>query len=294
LRALKYFHDEKGMKIHGHTLVWPSFGNMEGLAPLKDDPAKLGAAIDAHIRELGSKTASFCETWDVVNEPYGNQEITRILGPDSIARWFRVARETMPKTKLYINEGITPGSGGATEAYYYDVCKQLVAQGAPVDGIGLQSHIGGSPTDIKKMWDAMNKFAALKPGMELAVSEFDINFQGDTQLEGDFTRDFTTLVFSHPAMKRFTMWGFYGDYHWLKYAPIFDNDGSLRPSGKAWTDLVLKQWWTNVNGKSNAQGKYATRGFLGDYDITVTSGGKSKTVKTSLPKAGQTLKIVLD
>jgi GH35 family endo-1,4-beta-xylanase len=293
LRGLKYFHDEKGMKIHGHTMVWPSFGNMEGLAALKDDPAKLGAAIDTHIREIGSKTAPYCETWDVVNEPYGNQEITRILGPDSIARWFRVARETMPKTKLYINEGFTPGSGGATEAYYYDVCKQLVKQGAPLDGIGLQSHIGGSPTDIAKMWASMNKFAALKPGMELAVSEFDINFQGDTQLEGDFTRDFTTLAFSHPAMERFTMWGFYGDYHWLGYAPLYDKEGMLRPSGKAWTDLVLKQWWTNATGKSNTRGEYSTRGFLGDYEITVSAGGKTKTVPSTLTRAGQTVSVKL-
>jgi GH35 family endo-1,4-beta-xylanase len=294
LRGLQMFKD-RGMTIHGHTMVWPSFGNMPDLAPFKDDPAKMQAAILEHIREIGTRTAPYTQTWDVVNEPYGNQEITRIVGPKAMAEWFREARKVLPVgTRLYINEGFTPGSGGATEAYYYDVCKQLVAEGAPVDGIGLQSHIGGSPTDISKMWAAMNKFAALKPGMKLSISEFDINFRGDLELEGDFTRDFTILAFSHPAVEMFTMWGFHDPYHWLKYAPLFNADGSLKPSGKAWMDLVHNQWMTKANGKANARGEYATRGFLGDYEITVTAGGKSKTVQSTLPKAGQTLTIKMN
>jgi len=49
LRGLQMFKD-RGMTIHGHTMVWPSFTNMPDLAPLKDDPAKLQTAILAHIR----------------------------------------------------------------------------------------------------------------------------------------------------------------------------------------------------------------------------------------------------
>jgi hypothetical protein len=169
-----------------------------------------------------------------------------------------------------------------------------VQKGAPLDGIGLQSHVGGNPTDMPRIWAAMNKFAALKPGMRLGITEFDINFRGDLELEGDFTRDFTILAFSHPAVEMFTMWGFHDPYHWLKYAPLFNADGSLKPSGQAWTDLVHNQWITKASGKANARGEYSTRGFLGDYEITVTASGKTKTVQSTLPKTGQTLTVKLD
>lgn len=58
-------------------------------------------------------------------------------------------------------------------------------------------------------------------------------------------------------------------------------------------DLVLKQWWTNAQGTTGVDGGYQTRSFLGDYKITVTHGGQSKTVQTPLPKEGQTLTIAL-
>jgi hypothetical protein len=292
LEGLQMFKD-RGMSIHGHTMIWPSFGNMPQAAQFRDDPGKMREELRNHIREIAAKTAPYTQTWDVVNEPYGNQEITRILGDGAIGEWFRVARAALPKTRLYINEGITPGGGGATEAYYYDVCRKLVAEGAPVDGIGLQSHIGGSPTDMPKVWASLQKFAGLKPGMELSISEFDINFRGDKQLEHDYTRDFTILAFSHPAVKMFTMWGFHDPYHWLKYAPLFNPDGSLKPSGKAWMDLVHGAWKTKAQGRTGAKGEYATRGFLGDYEVTVSRSGKSQTVKTSVPKGGRALVVRL-
>ena len=59
---------------------------------------------------------------------------------------------------------------------------------------------------------------------------------------------------------------------------------SLKPNGEVYRDLVFKRWWTNVNGKTGGQGTFATRGFLGDYEIEVKAGGKSKTVRVSLPK----------
>jgi hypothetical protein len=71
-------------------------------------------------------------------------------------------------------------------------------------------------------------------------------------------------------------------------------DWSVKPNGDAYNDLVFKQWWTNANGKTGAQGTYATRGFLGDYEIEVKGGGKSKTQRVSLTKEGAKVECVLD
>jgi GH35 family endo-1,4-beta-xylanase len=290
LRTLR----ERGMTVHGHTMIWPGFANMPQAAKFKDDPARLRAELLGHIREIGRKTGPYCHTWDVLNEPYGNQEIVRILGDDCIAEWFRTARQSVPAgVKLYINEGITPGAGTATEAYYYDLCRRLVKEKAPLDGIGLQCHVGGGAVNIADVWASLEKFATLKPGLELSVSEFDINFPTDRNLEGDFTRDLVTLAFSHPAMTGFTMWGFHDPYHWLGYAPLFDKDGVLKPSGKAWMSLVCGAWVTRKSGKADAKGAYRLRGFLGDYRITVSRNGRTRTVPAKLVHGGTEIRVVL-
>jgi hypothetical protein len=89
-------------------------------------------------------------------------------------------------------------------------------------------------------------------------------------------------------------WGFFEKTHWKKNAALFDKDWNLRPVGKAYEDLVLKDWWTSASGKSNTRGEYSTRAFLGDYEITITAGGKTKTVKAQLPTGGQTLTVKLN
>ena len=41
-------------------------------------------------------------------------------------------------------------------------------------------------------------------------------------------------------------------------------------------------------------GTFATRGFLGDYEIEVKANGKTKTVKATIPKGGAKIDCVLD
>ena len=90
------------------------------------------------------------------------------------------------------------------------------------------------------------------------------------------------------------MWGFWEGAHWRPRGAMMRRDWSLKPNGEVYKDLVFKRWWTNADGKTGAQGTFAARGFLGDYEIAVKSGGKSKTVRTSLPKDGTRVECVLD
>ena len=46
--------------------------------------------------------------------------------------------------------------------------------------------------------------------------------------------------------------------------------------------MVLNQWWTSENGKTGKNGVFKTRGFLGEYEVTVEHGGDKKTVDTAL------------
>jgi hypothetical protein len=99
---------------------------------------------------------------------------------------------------------------------------------------------------------------------------------------------------SHPKVDGILMWGFWEKRHWKPNAALVRKDWSLKPNGQAWMDLVHRQWTTNEQGKSDPDGAFKVRGFLGEYEITVTSGDKTKTVKAALPKEGATVTVTLE
>ena len=148
---------------------------------------------------------------------------------------------------------------------------------------GLQSHFPARVTPIDDLMKRFDRYAAF--GKDLEITEFDINTT-DEGTHADYTRDFMNAAFSQPAVRAFMMWGFWEGSHWRPQGAMLRRDWSVKPNGKVYNDLVFKQWWTNADGKTNSQGNYATRGFLGDYEIGVKSGAKTKTVKVSLPKEG--------
>ncbi|MFZ4765820.1 MAG: hypothetical protein ACOYMN_12785 [Roseimicrobium sp.] len=60
-----------------------------------------------------------------------------------------------------------------------------------------------------------------------------------------------------------------------------------------WVELITKAWWTKAEGQTAADGTYATRGFYGDYDVTITHQGQSKTECLKLQSGGGVQTIAL-
>jgi hypothetical protein len=102
------------------------------------------------------------------------------------------------------------------------------------------------------------------------------------------------LAFAHPHLVGINQWGFWENAHWFPRAALWRSDWSIKPNGQAYLDLVYKMWWTDVKGATTANGTYSTRGFTGEYEVTVTANGKTKSVKTALPRDGKNLKVTLN
>ena len=147
----------------------------------------------------------------------------------------------------------------------------------------MQAHFGLQMTPPEELFERLNGFAAF--GLPLAITEFDVNTT-DERLQADYLRDFLTVAFSHPAVSSFLMWGFWEGMHWLPDAALYRQDWSLKPNGQVWRDLVLKTWWTNANGRTDRNGVFTTRGFLGEYEISATANGKTVTRRVKLEKPG--------
>ncbi len=285
---------ENGFQVRGHNLVWPSWNNsnVPAAQAARNDPAALAKVILDHIAETTTELKGRLIDWDVINETFTNHDFMDILGRHAMVDWFKAARAGDPIAKLYINDfNIIEGDDTAHQDAYYNDIKYLIDQGAPVDGIGLQSHFPTRLTGMDDLLKRMARFASF--GKELEVTEFDIN-STDEATQADYTRDFMTAMFAEPQMKAFIMWGFWEGAHWRPQGAMMRRDWSLKPNGQVYRDLVFNKWWTNADGKTNAQGAYATRGFLGDYEIEVKSGAKSKTVKVALPKGGTKAEVVLN
>jgi endo-1,4-beta-xylanase len=286
---------QHGIQTRGHVLVWPGFRNLpRSVKALEKDPAKLRAAVLAHVTELASATRGRLFHWDVLNEPFDNHDLMDLLGEDVMVDWFKAARAADPAAQLFINDyAILSGGGGTTphRDNYERVIKLLIDKGAPLDGVGMQGHFGSSLTGPEDVLRLLDRYAKL--GKQIWITEYDIDID-DEALAGQFTRDFFTTLFSHPAVGGIVMWGFWDGAHWRHNAPLYRQDFSLKPAGQVYRDLVLREFRTDATGKTDAAGAFATRAFLGKYAISVSAGGKQKTLELELNAKTSAVSIKLD
>jgi endo-1,4-beta-xylanase len=293
LAAIDWLH-ARDIAVRGHVMIWPSWENVPGwLRQFESQPEQLRAAIDAHLADQTKVMRGKLAEWDVINESYAHNDVVKILGREEMARWFKLAHAGDPDVKLFYNDYIMfAGEGpGSPSQYFLDTVKFLNEQGAPIGGIGEQGHFGGSPPAPAKVLATFDRFAKL--GLPIQISEFDID-TSDEELKLHYTRDFMTACFSHPAVNGVMMWGFWEGAHWRPRAALWNQDWSIRPHGQVWLDLVTKEWWTTTEGRTDRRGRFATRGFCGDYQVTVERGDQVVTRKLKLSKAGANAHIELN
>ena len=63
---------------------------------------------------------------------------------------------------------------------------------------------------------------------------------------------------------------------WQPAGRLVDKHWNVRPNGRAWLDLVKKQWWTDTTATTDATGTARARVFKGDYELDLGTA-KSQT-----------------
>ncbi|WP_222708615.1 fibronectin type III domain-containing protein [Paenibacillus sp. N3.4] len=285
-RTVKLYNwlGENKFDMRGHALLWDGSTRLPADIPgLLSNKSTLEKRIQDHFHELAGYFRGRLYNWDVLNEPVLNSLIRGTYDdPGAVmANWFKSAKEADPSAKLYVNETQILGTDAPVIQNFSNILKSMKDNGAPIDGIGIQAHFGSTPVSPMAFYDQLTHFTQYAP--EIAITEYDMNTPRE-DVQGKFTHDLLLATFSHPNVQSFTMWGFWDGAHWQNNAPLFRNDWSLKPSGEEWRKLIYKTWWTDITGKTDGAGSYQTRGFYGDYDITVTYNGTSQTVKASLLK----------
>ncbi|MBN2352278.1 MAG: endo-1,4-beta-xylanase [Spirochaetales bacterium] len=303
MRALAWCR-ERGILVRGHTLLWGPLDKRFYLKALGfdidgGDWERMKGLLLAHLEQKAEATREYVSEWDVINHPvatWGDKGRTweTVLGRGFYADVLHRARALNPGQLLYINEGSDfPGDDEGVRAAYEGLIRDLNAAKAPLDGIGFMSHFGESSlTGMDSVWRLIERYA--KFGLKLQSTELDVGTGGDEEGQADYYRDFMTVFFSHPATVGIVLWGFWEGSHWKPDRALWRKNWEIKPCGRVWLDLVKNRWWTNAAGKTGAAGTFETRGFLGDYEITVTAGGKKKNARLNLEAGDVKREIIID
>jgi endo-1,4-beta-xylanase len=206
----------------------------------------------AHIAAEAGRYKGAIYAWDVVNEPFTDDGQWRksiwydAMGPDYVAIALRAAQAADPGAKLYVNDYNVETDGPKMRALY-DLVASLKRAGAPIDGVGLQSHFvaGAAPKDLGAV---MDEFAAL--GVDVAITELDMRIRLPVDLKSLATQaaDYAAVVGACRATPRcvgVTTWGVTDDHSWIPsffsgYGAALLFDENYRPKPAVGT--MLRAW----------------------------------------------------
>ena len=222
--AIVAFAAAQGMQVKGHALVWhgsvPAWANT--LAP-----AAFRTAFENHIRSVASHYRGRLLAWDVVNEAVADDGsglrdtvFRQKLGDTYIADAFRLARDADPQALLFYNDYSGEGLGAKSNRIY-DLVKSLLAQGVPIDGVGLQMHVTATnPPPDASIASNMRRLADL--GLLVNISEMDVRLRdvpGTQQTKLDVQKSvyhsIVGLCVAEPRCHAVTFWGFTDAHSWI-------------------------------------------------------------------------------
>lgn len=282
---------ERHIPLRGHVMVWPAWQRLpRGMeAEWSTKTNEFRGVIEDHVRKMATAYPDTFVEWDIVNELYSQHEFVDLYGKDVVVDWFRIAKEANPSFKSYINDyGILSGNDVAHQDNYHGWISYLMEQGAALDGIGLQGHFR-APVPPEEILSRLDRFAEF--GLELQITEYDFE-DTDELLQARYTRDFMTAVFSHPKTVGIMTWCLWESAAWKPTAAFYDKDWNKKRIALAWEHMIKKEWHTDRTVKTNAEGLAGVRGFLGEYEITVTRNGQSMTVFQTLEKGKGDFEVV--
>ncbi len=237
-----------GKKLRGHTLLWhrsvPDWA-VEALRTQRD-----WNLIARYFASVIPRYGDVIEQWDVVNEPIetghrmdGLREnvFFAAFGPDYIRRALVAARTYAPHATLMIND----------YGFEYDTTEQknrrylflkliegLKNAGAPLDAVGLQSHLdlGNGSVSQTSVARFLHELAAL--GVTIVVTEFDVKeadyiapVERRDRLVADEAQRYLEVVLAERAVTGIVTWGLSDRQSWLTVTP---QDKARFPG--AWSD----------------------------------------------------------
>jgi endo-1,4-beta-xylanase len=244
------FAEANDMTVRGHTLLWDqeTIDSTPAYVSEVTDPAELRALMADHIATLVGRYAGRIDAWDVVNEPFEStgsafydNVFRQVLGPGYIAEALALAHAADPDALLFVNEVLVSYQGPKFDALL-QLAEDLLAQGAPLHGIGIQAHFV-LPAVPEQLHANLVKLAEL--GLVVELTELDVPLAtaqpGAAEEQRRVYLEVARACLAVSACRRITLWGFTDAHTWIDsfigpgFAPlVLDEDYQRKP---AWFGL---------------------------------------------------------
>ncbi|KAF8713856.1 putative xylanase, Glycoside hydrolase family 10, partial [Rhizoctonia solani] len=221
---------------HSQLASWVSSGGF--------DNATLVSIVQNHIANVAGHYKGQVYAWDVVNEMFNEDGTWRTsvfyntIGPSYVAIALRAARAADPTAKLYLNDYNIEWTGAKSDAMY-NLAKDLLAQGVPLDGIGFQGHL--IVNSFYRTFQAnFERFAAL--GLDVALTELDIRYalpatDALITAQAENYKYVTNACLAVSRCVGITVWDTSDDYSWVPStfpgqgeALLFDKNKQPKPA----------------------------------------------------------------
>jgi endo-1,4-beta-xylanase len=217
--------------------------------------------ITTMVTHFRSAFPGVVDAWDVVNEPFldsGARDpnvYQRVIGNDWIEQAFRAANAADPNALLYLNEFNADVAGPRQQAVLALV-RDFVARGVPIDGVGLEMHLGADGTypTLEAIKAVMARYAQL--GLRVQVTELDVlrpvTFDNGVAQRAAYNTA-AQACREMPNCTDVTVWGVSDAYSWRSpdqratlfgtyaakrsYADVRCRLDNPRPATGAWTPL---------------------------------------------------------
>jgi len=271
---------QHGIVTKGHPLVWHEV--YPRWAPHAVDEVK--PLLRDRVKEIVSQFKGLIDRWDVVNEAtvatrfnngVGNW-VKRDGAAAMVAECLSWAREANPQATLLYNDfNISPD--------FEQLIEELVRRRAPFDAIGIQSHMHRGEWPLEQAWQVCQTYSRF--GKPLHFTETTV-LSGEHGYErprpwpttpdgearqADYVEKFYTLLFSHPAVEAITWWDFMDGGWQGAPAGLVRADLSPKPVYHRLMRLIKGKWWTRDTARTDTRGEARLRGFLGDYQVSVSA-----------------------
>ena len=238
--------------VRGHTLTWhnqlPTWLTT-GVSNGTITTDQLRALLHKHVTDEVTHFKGKIWQWDVANEFFTDSNPSQIdpnrfwaknLGPGILEDVFRWAHAADPHVLLFYNDYNNGGEDGSNAKFnaVYAWAKQALADGVPLNGIGVQGHLdtqyGYSGTRLQQDLQA---YADL--GLKVAITEADVRTFVDgptTQVPTDKLAQFAQPFEFDQMLKAclfvrqcisFTIWGISDATSWIP--SVFKTEGYALP-----------------------------------------------------------------
>ncbi|MDA0194992.1 MAG: endo-1,4-beta-xylanase [Bacteroidetes bacterium] len=291
--AILNWTEVNNIPLRGHNIFWgiPKFVQ-PWLKELSDN--ELRQTLQNRAESLTAKYKGRFAEYDLNNEMiHGNYYQDR-LGPDITKLMADWAQNGDPDIKLYLND-YDILTGNRLDDYMAQI-RQLLKQGVPIAGIGVQGHLHTETFDRNELKRSLDSLAIFN--LPIRVTEFNMPGQRSAYHRQEITEmtaeeeqfkakeivDYYKICFAHPAVEGILMWGFWAGANWVPVSSLYNRDWSPTPSVEAYQNLIFKEWWTKESGTADDSGLVSVPAFYGKYRVTVN--GMAKEVQMTRTSGG--------